>query len=477
METKTPEGFAFYRLFPQQFALAALDALADASSARVLVVGIRSIGTTLSAVVSAGLRARGFHARRMTVRPVGHPYSRTVPLHDDVSPEFVDRVLVVDEGPGQSGSSMAGTVAALRAAGFARSQIVMLPGHAGEPGSAASDTTRRVWSEQRRAVSEVDDLRWQGESLEQVLRGSAESLLGSRVVSTRDLSGGRWREVQDRPFRAWPAAYPEWESTKILMAAANGERLLWKFYGLGVEGFQAYDRLVRRSEQGLCPDPLDLRLGFIATPWIEGASVGNTETGPGLKQIARHIHLCRLAPLGPDSSAAFHRLMQMVDVNLGEALGPAAARRALDLGLRIEPLVYPSLPGYGDGRMGPEEWVALPDGGYLKTDAAGHFDDHTYVGAQSVVWDLAGASVDWELDPAARAELLLHYERLSGHRVDYETLRFYMLAYCAFRLGMASFSFGSTGDPDSRAALARARGRYLRCAREISEAVAGAYLA
>src|SRR5579859_6568587 len=62
-----PEGFTYYALHPSDFARLA----ATLDSSRYAVVGIRSIGTTLSAVVLAALTARGKQACRITVRPTG----------------------------------------------------------------------------------------------------------------------------------------------------------------------------------------------------------------------------------------------------------------------------------------------------------------------------------------------------------------------------------------------------------------------
>src|SRR5437588_6652398 len=74
---KPPEGFAFYALHPRLYArLIGELQLAPA----VAVIGIRSIGATLSAVVAAAARADGYQAQRITVRPAGHPYNRELSL-------------------------------------------------------------------------------------------------------------------------------------------------------------------------------------------------------------------------------------------------------------------------------------------------------------------------------------------------------------------------------------------------------------
>src|SRR5438445_5304458 len=73
-----PEGFAFYGLHPLDYS----DAVNRADfgcDETIVVIGIRSIGTTLSAVVAAAVLARFRDARRVqrfTVRPSGHPYDR-----------------------------------------------------------------------------------------------------------------------------------------------------------------------------------------------------------------------------------------------------------------------------------------------------------------------------------------------------------------------------------------------------------------
>ena len=130
---KVPEGFEFYSLYPEQYISAArhflhAGAAPDRGEQRALVLGIRSIGTTLSAVVKVALENSGWHVKRMTVRPHGHPYERKVELQISRGESF-DWALIVDEGPGISGSSMAAVAQSLQQAGLPREAIVFLPGH------------------------------------------------------------------------------------------------------------------------------------------------------------------------------------------------------------------------------------------------------------------------------------------------------------------------------------------------------------
>jgi hypothetical protein len=61
--TRVPEGFACSALYPEQYAAAAV-AWLDGRPGRALVIGLRSIGTTLSAIVAAVLERAGWQVGR-----------------------------------------------------------------------------------------------------------------------------------------------------------------------------------------------------------------------------------------------------------------------------------------------------------------------------------------------------------------------------------------------------------------------------
>src|SRR5579884_3141889 len=106
-----PESFSYYGLHPLDFAEQAAAPPFD-RFAHVAVVGVRSVGTTLGAIFCAALQARGARAERLSVRPGGDPYERTLRLsaaqaawargHLVRGSVFV----VIDEGPGLSGSTL-----------------------------------------------------------------------------------------------------------------------------------------------------------------------------------------------------------------------------------------------------------------------------------------------------------------------------------------------------------------------------------
>src|SRR5437870_4820492 len=76
LTTSPSEGFAYYALNPLDIAKPAQENVAPYRPAAV--IGIRSIGTTLSAVATAALISNGQRAARITVRPEGDPYNRVL---------------------------------------------------------------------------------------------------------------------------------------------------------------------------------------------------------------------------------------------------------------------------------------------------------------------------------------------------------------------------------------------------------------
>ena len=146
-----PEGFAFYAVYPEAFA--------DAARALVLqapprVIGIRSIGTTLGAVVAAALDA----PPAVTLRPFGDPSARQVALSDELAALLLGgpaHFIVVDEGPGLSGSSFGAVIDWLRARGVPLDHIAVLPSHSGPPGPSGSEVHREQWRQVQRVPADL----------------------------------------------------------------------------------------------------------------------------------------------------------------------------------------------------------------------------------------------------------------------------------------------------------------------------------
>jgi hypothetical protein len=94
-------------------------------------------------------------------------------------------------------------------------------------------------------------------------------------------------------------------------------------------------------------------------------------------------------------------------------------------------------------------------------DAAGHSLDHSVIGRQPIVWDLAGAMVEWSLEEDAVTPLFTGYQAAGGPPFAPAMLAFFRLAYLAFRAGQAELCAGMSGhDPDEQARLWTAKARY-----------------
>src|SRR3954469_21448791 len=149
---KTPEGFAYYGLHPLDYARLVDQQLAGSSDEpAAAVIGIRTIGTTLSAIVAAEFRRHRIAASRVTVRPHGHPFRRECRFSAEQRDWIAERrrsgdiFAVVDEGPGLSGSSFLSVANALQVEGVDPENIVFYCSRIPEIASFCTETSREQW--------------------------------------------------------------------------------------------------------------------------------------------------------------------------------------------------------------------------------------------------------------------------------------------------------------------------------------------
>ena len=86
VRTKRAEGFALYALYPESYLEAARR---SGLGPDTRVLGIRSIGAALGALVAAALQAKP----AITVRPVGHPFAREVSASRELTASVVAKAL------------------------------------------------------------------------------------------------------------------------------------------------------------------------------------------------------------------------------------------------------------------------------------------------------------------------------------------------------------------------------------------------
>lgn len=394
---RTPEGYAFYCLNPEMYRDAAVRFLREQQPARSVVIGIRSIGANLSKVVADAVKATW----RFTLRPRGHPFCREVRLgpglESRIREHADDWFLIVDEGPGLSGSSFMSVAAKLGELGIPDGRIVLFPSHAADSSKFVSDSARSNWQRYKIYV---------------------EPFRSDRFVpaSARDISGGAWREMLYENEAKYPATQPQHERRKYL---ENG--CLWKFAGLAHFGRARLERAQRLS--GFVTGSASLTNGFLVTQWVDGKPASLSPEL--LDRMAEYLAFLR-AEFATDQPVPGEILEHMIEVNTGRKLV------APTQGVVVA----------GDGRMLPQEWIETARG-YVKTDALDHHDDHFFPGNQDIAWDIAGAAVEWGFAPEV---LINRYLRLQFDPTLRDRIGFYTTAYKAYRFGYCRMAIDSLGE-------------------------------
>lgn len=411
-----PEGFCYYALHPLDYIEMLMQG--DIRPPAAAVIGIRSIGTTLSAVVRAWFEHLGIPSERITVRPTGHPFDRKL-LLDGSQREWVGAnaqrgaiFFIVDEGPGLSGSSFLSVAEALVKTGISAERIILVP--SSQPNFSALIAAN--------AAARWNKFRTLPLKLTRYLPSGVAHYVG----------GGKWRERVLDSGTTWPAVWSWTERQKYL--SLDGQRI-FRFDGHGHYGKAARGRSEILAAHGWGPEISSAGDGFSVSPWLQG-TVGHAIDRQLLVQLAQYCAFrAEHFRCEQDSLAA---LEEMARINLQRAVGVS---RAIVL-----PLEHPVI---ADGRMMPHEWIRGSTGRMLKIDASSHGDDHFYPGPTDIAWDLAGAIAEWKLEEEASEVLVAEYQRLSGDDVT-SRLSAYLLAYCAFRLGFTLSAAISVKDDSER---------------------------
>jgi len=416
----TPEGFSYYALHPIDFGRLALRVGTNGHPAAVL--GIRSIGTTLSAVVSAALSTTGIPVERLTVRPTGHPYDRVIHFTLEEQ-KWIDKqelmgasFLIVDEGPGRSGSTFLSVAEALLQAGVPKERITLL-------GSRQPDLTQ--------LCSPNGSNRWSQFQFAAVVPDSH-----SRFQDFTYIGGGEWRRNALELSGEWPTCWPQMERLKFL--SPDGRRF-WKFEGMGSFGEQVQLCTHELTKSGFGIPSADEGGGFVSYPVIHGNRMRAQDISNSLlENIARYCAFrsaeFRMPPNIPD------RLAEMLVHNVQQEFG-------VELDTAVDDLITGNVL-LTDGRMQPHEWITDAGGRLLKTDACAHGNDHFFPGPCDIAWDIAGVAVEWDLSPDALQRLLSFYRQLTGDDTS-KRLPVFILAYNVFRLGWCRMAMSSVaGTPD-----------------------------
>jgi hypothetical protein len=429
-----PEGYAYYGLFPEMYIDAVDQFWRELRPADVVVIGIRSIGASLSAVVSARLDGLGCNVRSHTVRPRGHPFNRVVQISRALRSEWAARnsafFAIVDEGPGLSGSSFASVAVMLECTGVPDERIVLFPSWNADSSAFVNDSARERWRRYRKFIGSVD------------YPGESDSI---------DFSAGKWREALYKSATQYPAVQPQHERRKYLA----GPDLILKFAGLGRYGEAKLAIARDLADAGFSPRPRSFSDGFLTTEFITGRPLCPRDVSCDLLDHIASYLAFRKQQLPAERSLSFEQMLEMIEVNVALKNHCFRSQRA----------EFNDRPAVAvDGRMLPHEWLGAGQG-FLKADATDHHADHFYPGGADILWDIAGCIVEFQLGNDEQDRFFERYCAASGDRPSRALLAFYEIAYLAFRLGystMAAQATAGTADGKRFQALQRGYQRLLR---------------
>ncbi len=419
--------FAYYALHPLAFA-GVVEKLC--LPRRVVIVGIRSIGTTLSAVAAAAACAKGCRTERTTVRPTGHPYNRTTEFSSDQlqvvrAAAGGAAFLVVDEGPGLSGSSFLSVAEALQRAGVPRERITLICSHEPDCERLCAESAARRWS-QFRCVAVSHDVRKPEEAVEFI-------------------GGGEWRRRLLTDDATWPGSWHNLERLKYVSRTDCEEPKFFKFQGLGHYGEQVIAREEKIAVAGFGPLPTREAHGFASYPWIAGKPMCTSDLSSEV--ITRLAEYCAFRG-NAFTAVASHSPVEHMAAHNAHELGIECA-----VSLRIE------RPVICDGHMQPHEWLLTPQSQMLKTDSGSHGDDHFFPGPTDIAWDLAGAIVEWEMNPDQARAFLACYTALSGDDAA-PRIGDFVTAYALFRCAWCHMAGHAQQNAAERSRLDQAAGFY-----------------
>jgi hypothetical protein len=430
LRLREPEGYGYYAVYPECYIEAARR---SGLGPDLMVIGIRSIGTGLAAIVAAAVGSRSL----TTVRPFGHPFARKVAIGPRLATFLISHqqgeFAIVDEGPGLSGSSFAAVARWLSHKGIDENRIHFFPSHDNAPGPMAEPETRRLWRNANRHVIAADDLILYNPRRADVIAG-IEHDIGPLQGPPIDIGAGAWRAKAIAATEDWPPVDCRFERRKFLVLTANGSWLA-KFAGLGRFGQEKYARARALAEAGFCPPVSGLYHGFTLERFLQRGPVV-IEREHLIRRIARYLSFRAVHLVPSTSGASLVDLRTMARTNCGELLGSGEADLLCDRLGGAEELEALVVPADIDGRLHAWEWLVDCDGVLRKTDAVDHGCGHDLVGHQDASWDLAGAIVEFDLDAGEMEILFETFHKCTARAVHRGLVDFLTLCYLAFQAGL-----------------------------------------
>ncbi|MDP4174983.1 MAG: hypothetical protein Q8933_13485 [Bacteroidota bacterium] len=446
-----PEGYAYYGLYPEMYYESAKEFVKKKKPDKAFTIGIRSIGTSLSSVISAALENDNCIVNSITLRPRGDYFNRTLKVNNELLSEIKSNAdsyfLIVDEGPGLSGTSFCSAAEFLSLLGIKDEKIVLFPSWLPDASSFVSELSKRRWPMHEKYCASFESSSF---GIDKIKRSFP-------FQNIYDISAGKWRELFFENISNSPAVFQNFEQRKYLLTEKpvlqvpktllkNDEEVFFlKFSGLGHYGLHLHKRALLLSDAGFSPKTYELSSGFIRFDFIKGIPLSHEDVSPQLlKRISEYLSFLKKNFSSVKPSLSFDEIREMIKINVQKGLG-------YEWEDYLDNLYSFNSEGFEkniveiDGRMLPYEWIKTKDS-FIKTDSIHHHTDHLLPGRTDIAWDIAGTIVEFHLDSSNAEYLLKEYSRLSGDPLSKERLHFFMIAYLAFRLGYSCFASERLGN-------------------------------
>ncbi|HET9956072.1 MAG TPA: hypothetical protein VFQ61_16310 [Polyangiaceae bacterium] len=456
IRVRPPEGFSQYCLFPEQYLRAARVFQGCFRAERALVVGLRSIGTTLSAVVEASLRSSGVVTESVTLRPHGHPFDRKLEVCSELEARLAGFartggwVLVVDEGPGLSGSSLTCVVDYFQRLGARPDRVVLLPAYDSSGDQFVNERARELWRTSQRIVSHFD-AGW--------FHDSAARLVEEPNTAWRATSSFDWAVHPHHGRRRYRTKDPD----------PSAPSTVWRFAGFGRYGQAVFARASALAEAGFSPGARQLKAGFMQLDWVPNLPANPSARSPATLSASTVSSLrpsigwladyfaFRERRFRTEAPPPIEPLLQVLMTNARACLGEQATAA-----LRVLERELPKADRHTvvcDARPFPQDFLSSGARSW-KVDAWDHGDDHFFPGPVDIAWDLAAASEELELGAAGQAYLVDRYALATRDASVVHVLPWYRATYLSFRAGYCRLAADSLADETERARFERAFARY-----------------
>lgn len=438
-----PEGFVFYGLYPEVYLEASSEFIKEMKPEKALVVGLRSIGTVLSALIGAHLQSIGCVVKTLTVRPRGHPFNRFLILDEKIRNIIKQStgyyVLIVDEGPGLSGSSIGGTLSAVRDLNVPINRTVIFPSWLPSGDRFISENARALWNDYKKYTGSFEN-QW-------ILNGRLERILQKRLVY--EMSAGMWRSRFIPEASDYPPVHPHHERRKYLLVDNSEEERNWwiaKFVGLGKYGASNISRAQKIAQMGFTPSVDQFFNGFAVIRFVEGKVLKASDLDESMIDFVKEYLLYIQKTMGASLQVSYDQMLEMIYANVKEGLGEGWCRCLEKLSPHTSSL-YEEAAVAIDGHMMPHEFLKT-DTGIVKVDHIEHHCDQFFHGVQNICWDMAGFLVEFELDKRKREHFLENFTSTDSY--VFQRQQFFNVAYLAFRLGYVTLAADSLkGEPDA----------------------------